>query len=90
MGDVKKGAEKLIRLSDRDSTNMPLYYRADTGAKLTEAIYETLKTTIGKAVTVGTVTDTVGEAFYPVDRSKGNPLKDGDWIDLNGNLLAKN
>ncbi len=89
MKDVKKGSELLYNISDVDDLYVPYYYRADTGDQLSNVIYETLSTTLTDAIVVGNVSDTINEAFYPVDRATGNPLANGDWVDLDGNLVDK-
>ena len=88
MKDVLVGSKKLYNISTQDDLGVPYYYKADTGDQLSNVIYETLQSTISEVIITGKVTDTVNEAFYPVDRATGNPLGNNDWIDLDGNKVS--
>ena len=88
MGNVKKGANLLWELADRDENNDPYFYDAQDPSELKNVLYEILQTVTGKAIVVGDVTDTINDAFYPVDLSSGKPLENGNVIDMNGNWIA--
>ena len=88
MGNVKKGANLLWELADRDEDNDPYFYDAQDPSELKNVLYEILQTVTGKAIIVGNVTDTINDAFYPVDVTTGKPLENGYVIDLNGNWIA--
>lgn len=88
MGDVKKGSVLLYDISDRDTDGEPLFYKAQTGDELQYALYQTLRQTIAPAIVQSDITDTVNEAFYPVDKGTGAPLADGNVISLQGVKLA--
>ncbi|MBP3204624.1 MAG: Cna B-type domain-containing protein, partial [Lachnospiraceae bacterium] len=88
MGDVKRGSRLLYDIATRDSDGDPYFYKADTGDELQYALYEVIQTVMADAIVVGNVTDTVNEAFYPVDKDTGEPLIAGNVIDLNGVKIA--
>ena len=87
MGDVKRGSVLLYDLADRDSDNEKMFYKAESGDELEYVLYEIIQKIMIDATVQGNVTDTVGEAFYPVDKATGMPLKPGDKIDLEGNKI---
>ena len=84
MGDVKKGSVLLYDIADPDANNEPLFYKADTGDELQYALYEMLRQAMTDAIVQSDITDTVNEAFYPVDKVTGAPLTNNNVIDLNG------
>jgi len=88
MGDVKRGSRLLYDIATKDSDGDPYFYKADTGDELEYALYEVIQQVMADAIVVGNVTDTVNEAFYPVDKKTGAPLKAGNVIDLEGNKIA--
>ena len=49
---------------------------------------EITKTIMEDVVVIGDITDTVGEAFYLVDKETGMPLGQGDMIDIEGNCTT--
>ena len=88
MGDVKRGSRLLYDIATKDSDGDPYFYKADTGDELQYVLYEVIQQVMADAIVVGNVTDTVNEAFYPVDKRSGVPLEAGDVIDLEGNKIA--
>ncbi|MBQ6222733.1 MAG: VWA domain-containing protein, partial [Solobacterium sp.] len=88
MGDVKRGSVLLYDLADRDSDNEKMFFKAETGDELEYALYGIIQKILIDANVQGDVTDKVGEAFYPVDKNTGIPLKAGDEIDLDGNVVT--
>ncbi len=90
MGDVKRGSRLLYDIATKDSDGDPYFYKAETGDELQYALYEVIQQVMADAIVVGNVTDTVNEAFYPVDKNTGEPLKAGNVIDLEGNKIANN
>ena len=65
------------------------WFEANDGAAIVEAIKAIIGSVVNEASLKGTITDTIDEAFYPVEPD-GSPLKAGDYIDLEGNKLDKN
>ena len=88
MGDVKRGSRLLYDIATKDSDGDPYFYKADSGDELQYALYEVIQQVMADAIVVGNVTDTVNEAFYPVDKQTGTPLEAGNVIDLEGNKIA--
>ena len=88
MGDVKRGSRLLYDIATKDSDGDPYFYKADTGDELQYALYEVIQHVMADAIVVGNVTDTINEAFYPVDKNTGAPLEAGNVIDLAGNKIA--
>ena len=88
MGDVKRGSRLLYDIATKDSDGDPYFYKADSGDELQYALYEVIQQVMADAIVVGTVTDTVNEAFYPVDKDTGLPLIAGNVIDLKGIKIA--
>ncbi|MBR1899522.1 MAG: hypothetical protein IJ820_00455, partial [Lachnospiraceae bacterium] len=88
MGDVKRGSVLLYDLADRDSDNEKLFFKAESGDELEYALYQILQKIMVDASVQGKVTDTVGDAFYPVDLETGVQLTAGNVIDLNGVLIS--
>ena len=89
MGDVKRGSVLLYDLADRDSDNEKLFFKAESGDELEYALYQILQKIMVDASVQGKVTDTVGDAFYPVDLETGKQLTAGNVIDLNGVLISQ-
>ena len=88
MGDVKRGSRLLYDIATKDSDGDPYFYRADTGDELQYALYEVIQQVMADAIVVGNVTDTVNEAFYPVDKNTGASLEVRNVIDLQGIKIA--
>ena len=88
MGDVKRGSRLLYDIATKDSDGDPYFYKAESGDELQYALYEVIQKVMADAIVVGNVTDTVNEAFYPVDKKTGTPLEVGNVIDLNGVKIA--
>ena len=62
-------------------------YNAEDAAAIVDCITQIVKNVVLQANLVGQVTDVIDSAFYPVT-SDGTPLADGDWITLNGEIVA--
>ena len=88
MENVEMGSVLLYDIADDGKDGNPLFYNAKSGDELQYALYEVIRAILSDATVQGDVTDQINEAFYPVDKTTGNPLKDGDQIDLNGNLVS--
>ena len=88
MGDVHRGEVLLYDIASRDKENVPYYYEAESGNELGLALAEIIRIAMANAIVEGNVTDTVNEAFYPVDKATGLPLENGYVINLNGELIA--
>ena len=88
MGDVRRGEILLYDIASRDKENVPYYYEAESGNELELALAEIIKLAMANAIVEGNVTDTVNEAFYPVDKLTGLPLENGYVINLDGELIA--
>ena len=61
-------------------------YAAENGPEIAAAVKALIESLVRQADVVSTVTDTIDLAYCPVTKD-GTPLKDGDYIDLQGNLL---
>ena len=68
-------------------SDQQMIYQAKDGDALKNAVVDALRIMVTKAITVGTIKDTIDSAFYPVS-TDGTPLKSGDKIDLNGKLTT--
>ena len=88
MGDVHRGEVLLYDIASKDKENVPYYYEAESGNELELALAEVIRLAMANAITEGNVTDTVNEAFYPVDKNTGLPLENGYVINLNGEQIA--
>ncbi|MBR2258535.1 MAG: VWA domain-containing protein [Blautia sp.] len=87
MGNVDKGRVLLYDIASKDASNDPYFYAANSGDELEYVLYSIIRSILQDCYVYGNVTDTVGEAFYPVDKETGKPLVDGDWIQLSGELI---
>ena len=88
MDNVDGGRVLLFDLADTvNDTRM--FYSAETGNDLESILLQIVRMIMEDAIVTGQVTDTVGEAFYPVDET-GAPLGPGSKIDLLGNRLPNN
>ncbi len=85
--NVIKGREMLRDLAD-DIDGQKMYYGAESGDDLYYIILEILKKIMKEATVVTNVEDNIDQAFYPVDKKTGQPLADGDRIDLNGERIT--
>ncbi len=88
MADLAAGSELMYDISSKDEYGDPYYYEASNGSDLSKILYEIIQTLIVPATSIGTITDTVNEAFYPIDVNTGEALKVDDWIDLNGQRIS--
>ena len=88
MGNVDRGRVLLYDIASKDEENDPYFYEANSGDELQYVLYSIIQNIMKDCSVYGDVTDTVGEAFYPVDKETGKPLVAGDYIDLNGNLVS--
>ena len=89
MGNVDKGRVLLYDIATKDASNDPYFYAANSGDELEYVLYSIIRSILQDCFVYGDVTDTVGEAFYPVDKETGKPLVDGDWIQLSGELIPE-
>lgn len=85
MKDVEMGTQLLYDIADTVN-GKHMFFQAESGDELENVLLEIVKNFILPCNVYGNVTDTVAEAFYPVDRETGKPLKPGDHISLNGDL----
>ena len=90
MGDVKKGSVRLYDISSPDAEGFPLFYKAEYGDELQYALYQVLREAMADAIVQCDITDTVNEAFYPIDLNTGMPLGNNDIISLGGVRLGNN
>lgn len=88
MGDVRRGEILLYDIASRDQENVPYYYEAESGNELELALAEVIRIAMANAIVEVNVTDTLNEAFYPVDKESGLPLENGNVINLNGEWIA--
>ena len=87
MGDVRRGEILLYDIASRDQENVPYYYEAESGNELELALAEIIRIAMANAIVQGNVTDTVNEAFYPVDKY-GIVLENGNVINPDGDMIA--
>ena len=88
MEDVKNGSILLYDIADNsDKTGEKLFYSAKSGDELQYVLLEIIRQILQDATVQGDVVDTIGEAFYPVDKASGMPLSAGTFIDLEGNVI---
>ena len=85
MKDVERGNQLLFDIADTiDGEHM--FFEAESGDELENVLLEIVKKILQPCTVYGDVTDTVNDAFYPVDRQTGRPLQSGDHISLSGDL----
>ena len=65
-------------------------YSAENAMEIVNAITKMIEGVFVQANLVGDVTDVIDPAFYPVDKTSGRPLSDGDWIDIDGKYVNAN
>ncbi|MDO4891099.1 MAG: SpaA isopeptide-forming pilin-related protein, partial [Coriobacteriaceae bacterium] len=85
MKDVEMGTQLLYDIADTVNGKR-MFFEAESGDELENILLEIVKNFILPCNVYGDVTDTVGEAFYLVDRTTGKPLKAGDHISLSGDV----
>lgn len=88
MDDVTEGKKLLYDIADKDKNGDKMFYLAESGDDLQGIIRKITKTIMEDVVVIGDITDTVGEAFYLVDKETGMPLGQGDMIDIEGNCTT--
>lgn len=88
MADLAPGSAMMYDIASKDEYGDPYYYEASNGSDLSKVLYEIIQKLIVPATTVGNISDTINVAFYPIDVATGEPLKAGDWIDLNGKKIV--
>ena len=86
MGNVDRGRVLLYELAD-EVNGEKAFYSAE-GDNLEDVLLHIMKQIMRDAIVEGKVTDTVNEAFYPVNKETGMPLLPGDRIDLDGNKVT--
>lgn len=68
--------------------NEKMFYSAKTGDELEDVLLQIVKTIMIDATVQGNVSDTINEAFYPVNKNTGKPLEAGQMVDLQGNVTT--
>lgn len=84
MEDVTSGKRLLYDLADYDNDGEKMFYMAESASDLDNIFRQITKVLMEDAVVFGDITDTVGDAFYLVDKLTGLPLGPGDMIDIEG------
>jgi len=87
MDDVEQGRKMLYDIADTVNGER-MFYSAESGDQLEDILLHIIDTIMVDATVVGNVSDTIGEAFYPVDLKTGRILGNNDEIDLNGNCVT--
>ena len=87
MENVDGGRIMLYDIAD-DVNGKHMFFSAEKGSDLGSILLQIVQTIMEDATVTGKVTDTVGDAFYAVDKDTGRPLKANDKIDLEGNLTT--
>lgn len=88
MDKVPHGKKLLYDLADNDKDGNKMFFMAESASDLPNILRQVTKTIMDDAIVLADVTDTVGEAFYPVDKNTGMPLQPGEMIDLEGRLTT--
>ena len=81
---VPHGKKLLYDLADEDKNGEKMFFMAENASELPNILRHVTKTIMEHAIVYADVTDTVGEAFYPVDKESGLPLQPGEMIDIEG------
>ncbi len=85
MADVLEGKKMLYDMADVVNGEKA-FYLAESD-QLEDILLHILDVILEDATIQGDVTDTISEAFYPVDKATGKPLSAFDRIDLEGNKV---
>ena len=89
MRDVEEGRKLLYRIADKNpKTGDPMFYLVDDASDLRNVLRQIIRTLMEQATINTDITDTVGEAFYLVDKRTGLPLNKGDKLDIDGNVTT--
>lgn len=88
MDKVPHGKKLLYDLADTDKDGEKMFFMAESASDLPNILRQVTKTIMDDAIVLADVTDTVGEAFYPVDKNTGLQLNPGDMIDIEGRLTT--
>ena len=88
MDNVTSGKRLLYDLADLDKNGNKMFFMAESGSDLQNIFRQITKVLMEDAVVLGDITDTVGDAFYLVDKATGLPLNVDDTIDIEGNLTT--
>ena len=83
--DVPQATQLLYDIADTVN-GKHMFFQAESGDELENALLEIVKTILLPCNVYGEVTDTVSDGFYLVDRETGKPLQPGDKITLGGVL----
>lgn len=80
---------KILMYDIADTLNdEKMFFSAKSGDELESVLLQIIKQIMVDASTQGDVTDTIAEAFYPVDKNTGRALEAGTRIDLEGNVTT--
>ena len=86
MKDVERGNQLLYDIADTiDGERM--FFSAESGDELESILLKIIKKIMEDCIVYGDVQDTVGDAFYIVDKDTGKPITAGQWITLDGKYL---
>ncbi len=88
MDSVPHGKKLLYDLADEDQDGNRMFFMAESASDLPNILRQVIDTIMDDAIVMADVTDTVGEAFYLVDKETGLPLKAGDKITIEGRLTT--
>ena len=93
INDVPGGQQLLHEVASPNSEGNPLYYSARDGVDLMYILMDIVRSLMEEAAVSGDVVDEVDDAFYPVNKSTGLPLKLNDqgkaYISLAGDELSR-
>ena len=84
LDNVPSGKKLLYDIADNDKNGEKMFFMAEKASDLPNILRQVTNTIMDEAVVMADVTDTVGEAFYAVDKNTGLPLKAGDMVDIEG------
>ena len=85
---VPSGKKLLYDIADKDKNGNPMFFLAESASDLPNILRQIIDTIMDDAIVNADVTDTVGEAFYLVDKATGLPLGPNDMIDIEGRKVT--
>ncbi len=90
LANVPTGQRILRDIASLDKTGAPMFYSSENGTELAMLFLQIIKDVMFEAPSIGKITDTISEEFFPIDKETGVALKVNDRIDLNGALVDDN
>ena len=85
LDNVGTNKQELFSVSSGET----FQYDAESGSEIVECITQIVQDVVIQANLKGNVTDVIDSAFYPINKTTGKPLSDGDWITLDGEVVSE-